>query len=532
MADTWGLKAVLSMVDKMSPVLKNINVAAAGTRKHLLDVAQSANALTSKVGLPLTALSGMIGGFSAVKIKDAVVAFADMGEEIQKGALRAGMSVQQYQRMKYVAEQSGVAMEGMETSLGKLNKNLGETAAGKNKNLAGLFGRLHLSVRDANGQIKSAIDLLPALADAFQRNENPALRARMGRALFGNGYAEILPLLANGSKEIAKNIERFNKIKGVLGPEEIQGAKDLGESFKDLNLVMKGFQMAVAKELAPVIKPLVDDLTAWWVVNRKLVSAEVSKMAKDFGAWIKSIDFHQVLGDANAFVGSVRSLVQSVGGAKNALIGLVVIMNLQTISAFFGLIGATGRLILWIGRLSLTAIPAAMKWLGLYAVETDVVTTSTTALATATTVAEVRMAKLAATFKTVLAIAKPLSMALAPLAAIWGVSQWAQDTSHDKQRVEGIRNNAEKPLKSFLGWFGFDKDAEIAERYRKNRAELGGEDVPSARPSLIQAPQQQVGGKFVFDFQNAPPGMRLMESQTKGNSDFDFNMGWRSFAVR
>lgn len=484
------------------------------------------------MGLPLTMVSAAAAGFSAVKIKEAVVAYADMGEEIQKGALRAGMSVQQYQRMKYVAEQSGVAMEGMEASLSKLNKNLGETAAGKNKNLAGLFGRLHLSVRDANGQVKSAIDLLPALSDAFQRNENPAIRARMGMALFGKGYAEILPLLSDGSKEISENINRLNRIKGVFGPEEVNGARELGKSFKDLQLVSKGFQMTIAKELAPVIRPLVDDLVKWWAANKKIVASQVGRMAKDFANWIKGIDFKKLKDDAKSFAHNVGRLVSMLGGAKNALIGILMIKNIQTIAAFASLIGSTARLIYWTGKLSATAIPAVLKWLGLYTVGTDAAAASTTVLGTASEGAATKIGGVVGKLRAMLGVVGPLAAAIAPLAVIWGVSEWAADTSHDQERVEGIRNNAEKPLKSFLGWFGFDKDAEIAERYRKNRAELGGEDVPSARPSLIQAPQQPVGGKFVFDFQNAPPGMRLMESQTKGNSDFDFNMGWRSFAVR
>ena len=94
MADNWQLKAVLSAVDKLSPVLKGVSGAAKSTRKYLSDVASSANALTGKIGLPLSAFSGLLGGFSAVAIKNAVAGYTDAGEAIYKGALRAGMSVE------------------------------------------------------------------------------------------------------------------------------------------------------------------------------------------------------------------------------------------------------------------------------------------------------------------------------------------------------------------------------------------------------------------------------------------------------
>ena len=106
---------------------------------------------------------------------------------------------------------------------------------------------------------------------------------------------------------------------------------------------MKGFQGTIAKQLVPVIKPMVDSLVAWWVINKKLIGSEVSAMAKDLGIWIKSIDFKKVLTDVGDFVKSLGGFIDAVGGAKNALIGLVVFMNMQTIMAVAGLIGALAR---------------------------------------------------------------------------------------------------------------------------------------------------------------------------------------------
>ena len=65
-------------------------------------------------------------------------------------------------------------------------------------------------------------------------------------------------------------------------------------------------------------------------------------------------------------------------------------------------------------------------------------------------------------------------LAIAPLAAIYGASEWAGETSHDQERVGGIHGAFSDPLKRFLGMFGFDKDREIEERRRKNRDELDG----------------------------------------------------------
>lgn len=520
MADNWMLKAVLK-ADSSSMIksLDAVGKIAKNTRKYLSDIASSTGKLGSSLGLPVAALSGVIGGFSLMAVKSAVVGFTDMGEAIKKGALKAGMSVQEYQRMKYVADQSGTSIEAMEGSLGKLNRQMGDAANGKNKDLASLMKRLGVSMRDVNGSVVRGIDVLPKIADAFKRNENPTTRARMGMAMFGKSYAEILPLLVEGSKGIDDNLKRFDKIKGVLGDKEIDEAKDLGDSFKDLDLVMKGFQGTIAKELVPVIKPMVDGLVAWWVANKKLVGVEVGKMAKDLAIWVKKIDFAKLLADTGDFFRSLGGLVDMVGGAKNALIGLVIVMNMQTISAFFGVISATWRLVYAFGAFAATSIPKMLIALGLYTPAATGAAVATGAVATATDAANVAALAWVGNLKAVLGVLGSIGIAAAPLIAMWGVKEWAEDQSNDKGRVEGIQR--------FASMFGFNKDDEFEARRRQNRAELDG-DYPSL---VTPAKKAEVGGKITFDFQNAPPGMRLVDQQTSGGPTFDVNMGWRSFAL-
>lgn len=75
------------------------------------------------------------------------------------------------------------------------------------------------------------------------------------------------------------------------------------------------------------------------------------------------------------------------------------------------------------------------------------------------------------------------SFALAPLVAMYGMTKWAEDTSHDKERVDS-RQAAGDALNTVLGWFGYDKNGEIEARRAANRAELGGEE---AKPAEVNA---------------------------------------------
>ncbi len=76
MSDKFELKAILSAVDKMSPTLKTVAQQAKSTRKYLLDVGNATGKLSGSIGMAGLG-AGLLGGLSAVEIKNAVVGFTE-----------------------------------------------------------------------------------------------------------------------------------------------------------------------------------------------------------------------------------------------------------------------------------------------------------------------------------------------------------------------------------------------------------------------------------------------------------------------
>jgi len=492
MSDNWQLKAVLSANSEgMVKALKDVGKIAKTTRKYLLDVGKSAGTLSGQVGLPFALIGTALAGFSVMGIKNAVVGFTELGESIYKASLRTGMSVEQLQRMKYVAEQAGVPVEALEGGIGKLNKNIGAAAAGKNKDLAGLFKKLGIGMRDANGELKGGMDILPQLADAFQRNKNPVVQARMGMALFGKTWQEMIPLLAEGSEGITESLERFKRLKGVMSFDDIKGAKKLGDQFKDLHMVTKGFQMTIAKELAPVIGPIIEDFIQWSAANRQVVAAGVKDFVRDLVASLREIDWPGVIESVRSFGRSLGGLVDMVGGARNALILLAVVMNAQTIMALFGMAGAVGRLTWWLGTLAVTAIPSAVG-----------------ALSTLTTAMVLANAGGVTMLGTVGLLIAKLGLLAAAGVAGYAAGSWINDKIN-----AGMESATGEKGQTLGGWI-----------YDKTHAET------ADRPSLVAARQARVGGEIKVSFTGAPPGMRVDQARA-GDVPVNTDVGYRSYAT-
>ncbi|MBA8735345.1 phage tail tape measure protein [Chromobacterium violaceum] len=73
-----------------------------------------------------------------------------------------------------------------------------------------------------------------------------------------------------------------------------------------------------------------------------------------------------------------------------------------------------------------------------------------------------------------------IAAALAPFVAMAAVTEWAGNTDHDKERTDTLRGLSDDLAGMLKRWFGFDKEAEIEARRKKNREGLDDSPVEQA----------------------------------------------------
>lgn len=540
MADKFELKAVISASAKsMLATLKQVDRATRTTRKYLLDIGSSASALASKIGLPLAVAGGLLSGFSIGAVKNAVLSFTELGDELTKVAFATGMTVEQVQRMKYVAEQSNVPIEALQGSLGKLNKNIGEAATGKNKELAALFAKLKIPLRDVNGQLRSGVDMLPQLSDAFVRNKNPVVQARLGMALYGKAWQEIIPLMMEGSDGIERSLKRFETLKGVISASDVQGAKEFGDQLRDLSIVTKGFQMTVAKELVPVLRPLIEDLIQWAAANKKLIASKVKEVVKGLITEIKKIDWQAVVTSVQNLFGSIESLVGLVGGLKNFIVALFLIANAGTIAAIFSLGGAILRAGWALGALALAnpILAAIVVAVGLLAAGAIWVyrnwDTVKNFFANFLTNVANGMSYLAGFvigqwLKTTQLFMDAITALVQPIAQVW-LDLWTNPRKLAEDffnfvvgKFEGLLDLIKRVKEYFTNFSASD----VGSNFDAGLRASGGANV-----NLIGAGNQNLRATVDVNLNGAPPGTRVEGVKGDKNVDVGANVGVRGFAM-
>lgn len=517
MADNWQLKAVLSAnAQGMIKALGDVGKMAKNTRKYLSDIGGAAGNLGQQLALPSGLIGTLLAGFSGVAVKNAMLGLTDLEDEVSKFAATTGIAGAEFKRFQYLAQLSNVPFESLTASMGKLNKQIYDAANGKGKDLAGLFARLRIEMRDSNGQLRSAADMLPELADAFQRNENPVVRARMGMALFGKSWQELMPLLAEGSDKINERMARFRElgleVKDVEAfDRQMDAAGAFGDKLDDLSFVAKGFQNTIASGLLPVITPLIDELIKWVVVNKDLVAGEVKTFVTDLATSLRGTDWAAVSEGARSFARGLGWVVDMLGGARNALIALVILINMQTIVAFGSLVAALWR--------------AGAAFWGM----------ASSAIASS---GALGMASAAIRAVGVAIMTTPLGIVLALAGAallVWQnwdkLKAWFSsffDWIGDKfQSLLGWAVDLAKAAASIFGTGGGMDYRQVAGTAIGPSAQGGA----MARPALTGAQQVRASGQIDINIVGAPPGTRVEQVRKTGDVPIRVDVGTRSYAL-
>lgn len=493
MADKFSLKAVISAsAGGMLKTLKQVNQATRTTRKYIGDMGSSANNLAGKVGLPIGLISTALAGFSLVGLKNTVMGFAALGDEVAKSAQRLGVSIPEYQRLKYIAGQSGVGPEELASSVGRLNRNIAMAATGKGKELASLMKRAGISMRGANGELRSGADLLPEVADLFARNGNAAVQARMGNAIFGKSWMALAPLLQGGRAGIDELTARYKMLGIEIDESAIKQGEAFGDQVEDLGHAVSAYGNQIASKLLPVLSPMIERTIQWAAANRELITTRVSSFIAEIGRYMASIDWNAVVQGANSLVKEVRDLVDFVGGARNALIGLVVFMNLGAIVAALGLAGSILRVTWALGLMAVTSVPAAIA----------------------------AVSSLGATMGLAGASASTLLLLLGKIAAVGaaGFVGW--------EIGKRLNDWAINPLAKMMTG---DKDATLGTALYDmfNKDPMADQN----RPSIAAPGGRGRDDKLLVEFVNAPAGMQVQQRHSGSTPPAEVNVGRSSASL-
>lgn len=260
-------------VDKLN---KGLAHATKETRKTTDNISKSLKVLNNPIGLVTSNLVKMMGPLLAVGGAAGVVAFGknaiQSADHLAKLADNIGISTKFLQEMQHAADLTGVSQLDLNSSLMRFNRRLAEAAMGQAE-YAKAYKHMGVAVKDSNGSIRKAEDVIMDVADAIKGMGSESEQASILFKIFGDSGFRLVNLFKNGSAELKRFQAQANSMGLVIEESLLRQAEKTNDQMTILSKVIGTNLKRAILEIAPQIQSMAEGLTNAAVGVVKLISS-------------------------------------------------------------------------------------------------------------------------------------------------------------------------------------------------------------------------------------------------------------------
>lgn len=203
----------------------------------------------TKIGTALVGASTAVAtGLSAMAIN-----VADSAGAIDDGAKKVGTSAEEYQKWAYAAKLGGMETSKLEALMIKQQKAFSDAKEGS-KSLTTAYKNLGVNINE----IGSSGDAFNAVIDALADMEDETTRNALANDIFGKSYADLAPLLAEGSEGIKAWKQEAEDLGGVLSSESVEVGANFGDTVDRLKTGFSGMYNKLVANFLPVLDKILN----------------------------------------------------------------------------------------------------------------------------------------------------------------------------------------------------------------------------------------------------------------------------------
>jgi len=219
-----------------------------------------------KIPAPVKNAAGQINKMGGVAAVAAVAGIAvltknslDAADAMAKMGARTGLSTDFLQEMEFAASQTGLASEEFADVMKDFTKNVGEAASG-NQTMIDTFNQMGVSVRDANGNLKSSEQIFMEVSDGIDGISDQSEKAAIAMKIFGEKGAKLTNTMKGGSAGISKYRKEAQELGIVIDADLLKNAEAANDKMDILGRVISANVTSAFVELAPYIVDVATNL--------------------------------------------------------------------------------------------------------------------------------------------------------------------------------------------------------------------------------------------------------------------------------
>lgn len=196
----------------------------------------------------MAAVGAAIAGAGAAAFKMAVDA-GEAADNLLTLSAKTGIAVERLQEMEYAARFVDVPLETMTGSLAKMTKQMDANNDA--------FGKLNISVRDSNGQLRDSKTVWEEAIGALGNVANETERDALAMQIFGKSAMELNPLIKAGTDEMRKLGEEARNLGVVLSEDSVKAAGKFDDVMQRFQATTKALATNIGVAVMPAIEEVV-----------------------------------------------------------------------------------------------------------------------------------------------------------------------------------------------------------------------------------------------------------------------------------
>ena len=245
-------------------------MATAATAKYVIRVENKTKRAFKAIGRSLNKIRKAVFSMKAGFI--AAAGIAGLGylikrsmnatDEMAKMSRAVGVSVEELQALRHAAALGGLASTQLDKAVQKLAINMADMSRGVGL-AKDVFEKHNISVANADGSLRSVMDVMADVADVTAGMTNETEKADLAYKLFGARGAKMINMLNGGSEAMAAAMEEAEKLGLVMSADTAEGVEKANDAIQRLKSFLGASFTRMVAELAPAIQKITDGIRSW-----------------------------------------------------------------------------------------------------------------------------------------------------------------------------------------------------------------------------------------------------------------------------
>jgi hypothetical protein len=144
-----------------------------------------------------------------------------------------------------------------------LNRSMAGIAAGKTNDAAKAFDALGVSVKNADGTMRSSSEVMSDIAEKFSQYEDGANKSALAMAIFGRAGADMIPMLNQGRQSLEDSKNEANAFGAVMSGSLAKASEQFNDNMSRLRTALYGVFVQIAERVVPWLARLTDRIVTW-----------------------------------------------------------------------------------------------------------------------------------------------------------------------------------------------------------------------------------------------------------------------------